>query len=284
MDTPVWFITCASSGFGFEIAKVALARSHKVIATARNTTKLARLADLGATVIPLDVTAPESTIRAALAEAHSLHGHLTHVINSAGYVLDGAVEECTADEVAAMYATNVLGTHKVTRAAAPYLRAQGAGVVANFGSLGSWVGSAACAHYCATKWAVSGLSEGLAQELAPFGVDVCVVEPGYFRTGFLNAGARLHAKERLGAYRDGPAAEKMADLDRANDNQAGDPVKAAEVIVDVLTRSGVAEGRAIPLRLVLGTDCLATVRQKCKDTVALLDEWQDVSASTDFVV
>ncbi|KAF3357486.1 Splicing factor 3B subunit 2 [Verticillium dahliae VDG1] len=199
MDTPVWFITGASSGFGFEIAKVALARSHKVIATARNTTKLARLADLGATVIPLDVTAPESTIRAALAEAHSLHGHLTHVINSAGYVLDGAVEECTADEVAAMYATNVLGTHKVTRAAAPYLRAQGAGVVANFGSLGSWVGSAACAHYCATK-------------------------------------------------------------------------------------SGVAEGRAIPLRLVLGTDCLATVRQKCKDTVALLDEWQDVSASTDFVV
>ncbi|CRK11011.1 hypothetical protein BN1723_009218, partial [Verticillium longisporum] len=284
MDISVWFITGASSGFGFEIAKVALARSHKVIATARNTTKLARLADLGATVIPLDVTAPESTIRAALAEAHGLHGQLTHVVNSAGYVLDGAVEECTADEVAAMYATNVLGTHKVTRAAAPYLRAQGAGVVANFGSLGSWVGSAACAHYCATKWAVSGLSEGLAQELGPFGVDVCVVEPGYFRTGFLNAGARLHAEERLGAYRDGPAAEKMADLDRSNDNQAGDPVKAAEVIVDVLTRSGMAEGRAIPLRLVLGTDCLATVRQKCKDTVALLDEWQAVSASTDFVV
>ncbi|KAG7132405.1 Oxidoreductase BOA17 like protein [Verticillium longisporum] len=259
MDISVWFITGASSGFGFEIAKVALARSHKVIATARNTTKLARLADLGATVIPLDVTAPESTIRAALAEAHGLHGQLTHVVNSAGYVLDGAVEECTADEVAAMYATNVLGTHKVTRAAAPYLRAQGAGVVANFGSLGSW-------------------------ELGPFGVDVCVVEPGYFRTGFLNAGARLHAEERLGAYRDGPAAEKMADLDRSNDNQAGDPVKAAEVIVDVLTRSGMAEGRAIPLRLVLGTDCLATVRQKCKDTVALLDEWQAVSASTDFVV
>ncbi|KAM0288106.1 hypothetical protein ACHAQH_000174 [Verticillium albo-atrum] len=282
MDSLVWLITGASSGFGLEIAKAALARGHKVIATARDTRKLARLANLGATIITLDVTAPEPMIRAALAEAQSLHGKLTHVVNSAGYVLDGAVEECSADEVAAMYATNVFGTHKVSCAAAPYLRDQGYGVIINFGSLGSWVGNPGCAQYCATKWAVSGLSEGLAKELRPFGVDVCVVEPGYFRTGFLNPGARVHAEERLKAYSTGPAAETMAALDKANDNQAGDPVKGAEAIVDALTGSGAAKGRDIPLRLVLGTDCLATVRRKCKDTLALLDEWEEISASTDF--
>ncbi|KAM0335408.1 hypothetical protein ACHAQA_000453 [Verticillium albo-atrum] len=281
MDSPVWFVTGASSGFGLEIAKTALARSHKVIATARNTAKLAALERLGATVFPLDVTARDDTVRAVLAKAHALHGRLTHVVNAAGYILDGAVEESSADEVAALYATNVFGTDRVCRAAAPFLREQGYGAIVNFGSLGSWAGNAACAHYCATKWAISGFSEGLALELRPFGVDVCVVEPGYFRTGFLNPGARVRAAQRLDAYHTGSAGEMMAVLDRADDNQPGDPEKGARAIVDALTGSGAAKGRAIPIRLVIGTDCLARVRQKCEDTLALLEEWEDISGSTD---
>ncbi|CCF46056.1 estradiol 17-beta-dehydrogenase [Colletotrichum higginsianum] len=118
--------------------------------------------------------------------------------------------------------------------------------------------------------------------MKPFGVDVCALEPGYFRTRFLNAGTRTKAKLSIDAYNEGPAGDYKKLLEVANNNQAGDPLKGARVVVDVMTKSGSAEGRDIPVRLILGTDCLAGVRQKCKDTLALLDEWESVSASTNF--
>ncbi|KAK1996037.1 short chain dehydrogenase [Colletotrichum falcatum] len=282
MDSPVWFITGASSGFGLSIARDALARGHRVIATARNPSRLSGLASAGADVLPLDVTADEATVAETVSKAFALHGRVTHLVNSAGYILDGAVEEADAREVYDLYNTNVFGTLKVCRAAAPHLRAQGFGAVVNMGSVGSWRGGAAVALYCSSKAAVSILTEGFADEMRPFGVDVCVVEPGYFRTGFLNPGARVTAKHVVDAYSVGAAGEYKKLLDAANDRQPGDPVKGARVVVDVMTRSGAAEGREVPKRLLLGTDCLAGVRAKCSDTMALLDEWESVSGSTDF--
>ncbi|WYZ44163.1 hypothetical protein EsH8_VII_000599 [Colletotrichum jinshuiense] len=282
MDSPVWFITGASSGFGLLIAKEALSRGHRVIATARNPAKISELASAGADILPLDVTADEATIADTVAKAFALHGKVTHVINSAGYILDGTIEEASAQEVSDQFNTNVFGTLKVCRAVAPHLRAQGFGAVVNIGSVGSWAGGAAVALYCSTKAAISILTEGFREEMKPFGVEVCSLEPGYFRTGFLNAGARTSAKLSLDVYNVGAAGDYKKLLEVANNNQPGDPVKGAQVVVDVMTKSGSAEGRDIPVRLVLGTDCLAGVRAKCNDTLALLDEWEQLSASTDF--
>ncbi|CAI0651655.1 unnamed protein product [Colletotrichum noveboracense] len=282
MESPVWFITGASSGFGFEITKEALARGHKVIATARNPSKISALASSGADLLPLDVTADEASVTDTVNKAFALHGKVTHVINSAGYVLDGTVEEADAKEAFDQFNTNVLGTLKVCRAAAPHLRAQGFGVIVNIGSLGTWESCAAAGLYCATKAAVSNLTEAFRDELSPFGVDVCALEPGYFRTGFLNPGARIKAKVDLDAYQTGPAGNYKKLLNDADNHQPGDPVKGAHVVVDVFTKSGVAEGREIPIRLVLGKDCLAAVRKKCQETLALMDEWESITTTTDF--
>ncbi|OHE92024.1 short chain dehydrogenase [Colletotrichum orchidophilum] len=282
MDSPVWFITGASSGFGLAIAKEALSRGHRVIATARNPAKLSELASAGADLLSLDVTAGETTVTETVNKAFALHGKVTHVVNSAGYILEGTVEEANAQEVFDQFNTNVLGTLKVSRAAAPHLRAQRFGVVVNIGSLGSWKGGPAFALYCSTKAAVSMLTEGFYDELKPFGVDVCALEPGYFRTGFLNPGARIKAELSVGAYNESSAGQVRKLLETVDNNQPGDPIKGARVVVDVMTKSGVAEGREIPPRLVLGTDCLATIREKCKSTISLLNEWEPISASTDF--
>jgi NAD(P)-dependent dehydrogenase (short-subunit alcohol dehydrogenase family) len=139
---------------------------------------------------------------------------------------------------------------------------------------------------CSTKFAVSGLSEGLAEELRPFGVSVHCFEPGYTRTGFLTNGAggggdhRVKTARQLGVYQDTDAARVRGAMEAYNGNQPGDVVKSARVIVDVLTKEGVAKGREVPVRLPLGSDCLEVVRTACKNTRKMAEEWEEVIAST----
>lgn len=162
------------------------------------------------------------------------------------------------------------------------MRAQRSGVITTFGSLGSWGGGPAFGLYAATKWACSRLAESLRSEAAPFGIDVTVIEPGYFRTGFLNPGARILSEQRIKDYDESAVGHVRDLLSRTDDNQPGDVRKGADVIVDVLTKRGVAAGKEIPVRLVLGSDCQATIRSKLADTEKLLDEWKDISCSTDY--
>jgi NAD(P)-dependent dehydrogenase (short-subunit alcohol dehydrogenase family) len=130
------------------------------------------------------------------------------------------------------------------------------------------------------------MTEGLADELRPFGINVCVVEPGYTRTGFLVTGTagqadhRIRTAKTLPVYHNTTAAEIRGAMDAYDGNQPGDVDKSAKVIVDVLTQDGVAKGKQVPVRLVLGSDCLDTVRRKCEETLKLLKEWEDVSKST----
>ncbi|GAB1310051.1 Putative oxidoreductase YusZ [Madurella fahalii] len=286
-SVPVWLITGATSGFGQAIAYEALSRGHHVIATARNAAKLGSLKAAGAAVLDLDVTSDEKTLTEIFAKANAVHGRITHVVNCAGYILEGAVEEASAKEVLDVFNTNVLGTFSIARAATPYLR-EAAKVpgqmtaLATFGSLGSWSSGAAVAHYCSTKFAVSGLTEGLAEELRPFGISVCCVEPGYTQTGFLAEGGdhRVKTARQLDIYGNTDAAHVRQAMNAYNGNQPGDVKKCAKVIVDVLTKEGVAKGRKVPVRLVLGSDCVEVVKEKCESTLKLVKEWEDVSVST----
>ncbi|KAH6634035.1 hypothetical protein B0J18DRAFT_6588 [Chaetomium sp. MPI-SDFR-AT-0129] len=291
--TPVFLITGASSGFGEAVAQDALARGYHVIATARNSAKLGALKAAGATVLDLDVTSDEETLAKVFREAAAAYGgRITHVVNSAGYLLEGAVEEASAKEAFDVFNTNVLGTANIARVSAPYLReaAKTPGqqvALATFGSLGSWWSGAGAAYYCSTKFAVSGLTVGLAEELRPFGVDVYCFEPGYTRTAFLQNGAsggsgdhRIKTARQLNVYHDSEAEKMRSALNKYNGQQPGDVVKCAKVIVDVMTKDGVAKGKEVPVRLLLGSDCVETVRAVCESTLKSVREWEEVSSST----
>lgn len=170
----------------------------------------------------------------------------------------------------------------VSKAFLPYLRATpGEKTVSNFGSIGSWVGGPGYGIYSGTKWAVSGISEGMRSELEPFGIKVTVVEPGYFRTGFLNAGAQISSKQRIPAYDETIVGDVRKRLDATDNNQPGDVLKGSKVLVDILTRSGVAEGKEVPVRIALGSDSPPYIRNKLKATEELLSEWDGITTNTD---
>jgi len=159
------------------------------------------------------------------------------------------------------------------------MRQQRAGTIALFGSVGSWHGSPAAGLYCATKWAISGLAESLRAEVAPFNIGVSVIEPGYFRTGFLNAGARVQTEKRIGDYDESAVGEVRAFLDKADNQQPGKLEAGARVIVDVFS---VKSGEEVPVRLVLGSDAREAIGEKCTSTLRYLEEEREVIDSTDY--
>ncbi|KAF2629314.1 NAD(P)-binding protein, partial [Macroventuria anomochaeta] len=281
-QTPVWFITAASSGFGKFMALEALERGHKVIASARSTSRIADLKEKGAVTVTLDVTAPQAEIEKVAKAANEQYGYINHLVNAAGYILVGAVEETSPQEDFNQFNTNVFGMLNVSKAFLPYLRAtSGHRTISNFGSVGSWRGGAGFGLYSGTKWACSGISEAMSAELAPLGIAVTVVEPGYFRTGFLNAGSQIKSEKRIKEY-DATAVGKIrARLDEIDNNQPGDIVKGSRVIVDILTKSGAAEGKEVPIRVALGSDCSRGIREKIDDTLKLLEEWDPITTKTD---
>ncbi|KAI8656282.1 hypothetical protein NCS56_01231600 [Fusarium sp. Ph1] len=284
--TPVWLITAASSGFGREIALLALKLGHTVIATARNASRIQDLANAGAHTLSFDVTSPLSDIEAVAKEVFAKHGRVDYLVNAAGFILEGSVEESSPEEVYDSFNTNVFGTFNTVKTFLPGMRAQDVGendtrgTVVTFGSLGSWNGGASYSVYAMTKSCMSSLAESLREELAPFKIVATVVEPGYFRTNFLNPGVRVTTKQRIAAYDDEntPTGQTRRALNKKDNAQEGDVKKGCQVIVDVLTRRG---GREVPVRIVLGRDCEAFVRGKCEATVGLLDEWKSLIVSTD---
>ncbi|EXJ86632.1 hypothetical protein A1O3_03585 [Capronia epimyces CBS 606.96] len=226
----------------------------------------------------LDVTSPLDELKKIAEEAHGIYGRIDYLINNAGFSQVGGLEELTPEETEFQFSTNVFGPLNVTRAILPYMRARRSGVVANFSSVGAWRGAARVGLYCASKWAVSGLSETLYYELADFDIKICTVEPGYFRSSFLNPGNKKDKKNVIPDY-EGTAVRKAEAFLEAYDNkQPGDIKKGAKVILDVLTG---AAGREIPMRLVLGTDAYGAIKAKCENTIETLDEWKDLSVSTD---
>jgi NAD(P)-dependent dehydrogenase (short-subunit alcohol dehydrogenase family) len=273
-----WFITGASRGFGALIAQKALAAGDAVVATARNpasvTERLGQYPNLLA--VALDVT-DEAQAHAAAKAAVERFGRIDILVNNAGYGLLGAVEEATGAEIEALYRTNVFGLLAVTRAVLPHMRRQRSGRILNLSSVGGLRSGPGFGVYCSTKFAVEGLTEALAAELAPLGIFATAVEPGYFRTDFLDATSLSISPASIADY-DATAGAVRAHAAVVSHNQPGDPQRLAQVLIEFV------DAPNPPVRLPLGSDTAAATEAVAAAHLALLKDWRDVAISTDFPV
>lgn len=272
----IWLITGASRGIGAKIAAAALANGDAVVATARDASSITQRfgEQPGLLAASLDVTDEAQGV--AVAQAAIDHfGRIDVLVNNAGFGLLGAVEEASADEVRRVYETNVFGLLNVTRAVLPHMRAARSGHVINLSSVGGYRSGPGFGVYCSTKFAVEGLSEALHAELAPLGVKVTVVEPGYFRTEFLEGNSLVESPSSIADY-DSTAGEVRKIAKTVTLNQPGDPDKLAQVMITLV------EAQHAPLRLPLGSDCVAAIEAKNSFVADELRVWREVSVSTDF--
>jgi len=271
-----WFITGTSSGFGRLLAEEVLKAGGKVAATARN---IGQIADLErdypgrARAIALDVT-HKAQIQTAVEQALEEFGHIDVLVNNAGYGLIGAVEEVSDEEIRRQVDTNVYGVLNVTRALLPHMRARKSGHIINLSSILGVTVTPGFTLYSLTKFAVEGFSEGLAQELAPLGVKVTIIEPGPFRTKFAG-GSETITKTEIPDY--APTAGKAREYIRSIDGtQKGDPLRAVHAIMQVV------ESPNPPLRLLLGSVAFARFNTKMQMLEKNAAEWQAVTLAADF--
>jgi len=278
----VWLVTGTSSGFGKELSIALLERGDKVIATARSRSlaKLSELKERGASILELDVTAPLDNLHDVAKKAIAIHGRLDVLVNNAGYIAFGALEENTPEETLGQFNTNVFGGLNVARAFLPYMRERKTGTVVWIGSVGGYRGGAAIGLYIATKYAVRGISESLHQEISPLGLRSIIFEPGYFRTEFLTDDNRAPWISRISDYE--PITTKVQQgLVAYNGNQPGDPKKGVQVMIDVVKGEGVAANKPFVPVVLLGSDCYRIVRDILEKNVERMDDWKEISGSTD---
>ena len=272
----VWLVTGASTGFGRELVEYLLAQGERVVATARKVDGLKELeakCPEGALVRSMDVT-DQQQVEAAVSAAVQRLGRVDLLVNNAGYGMVGAVEESGEEEFRPMFETNVFGLIRVTQAVLPQMREQGAGHIVNLSSIGGLVATPGFGLYNATKFAVEGLSEALAQEVKPLGISVTIVEPGPFRTKFLGK-AGGEAKKRISEY-DSTAGKMRAYFTEQDGKQAGDPQKAVEAIVKAV------ESEHPPLHLLLGASTLPRVKAKIEALQKDFTEWESTTVGADY--
>lgn len=273
----VWFLTGSTSGFGRALAEAVLAHGDRLVATARHPERLQDLTHRypdHLLTVPLDITSEEQS-QAAVAQAMNAFGQIDVLVNNAGYGLFGAVEEADVTEVRQQFETNVFGPLNVTRAVLPVLRAQRRGHILMLSSLSGIVGTMGVGMYNASKFALEGLSEALAQEVAPLGIHLTLIEPGGFRTDF--AGRSLKGVQRtLEDYAQTSGRIREWTTQRVNGKQQGDPVLAAQAMIKVV------EAPEPPRRLVLGADALEMIRKKLASMEQEMRVWEATSLATAF--
>ncbi|WP_183561509.1 SDR family NAD(P)-dependent oxidoreductase [Mucilaginibacter sp. SP1R1] len=266
----VWFITGASRGFGRVWADAALKRGDKVAATARH---LASIADLkekyGANVLTLelDVTKPQQ-VKLAVAQAHAHFGKLDIVLNNAGYSLVGTIEEASAEDIRALYETNIFGTVSVIQAALPLLRQRGGGHILGTSTGLGHVTMPVIGYYCSSKWAFEAIHESLDTEVKPFGIKVTIIEPGAYATEF-GSQESLKFAAGLDIYAD----FKTQFFGSLRDMERGDPDATPEAIFTIV------DAEHPPLRFNLGSHNLPWVRAAYADRLATWEAWEAVSNS-----
>jgi NAD(P)-dependent dehydrogenase (short-subunit alcohol dehydrogenase family) len=270
----VWLITGTSTGLGRAIAEAVLERGGRVAATARDVSRVADLAERHphqVFVTRLDVTEPAS-VTAAVEATVAHFGHIDVLVNNAGHGLVGALEELTDAQTRAVLETNVFGVLAVTRAVLPHLRARRKGHVVQLSSVGGVVANPGHALYATSKFALEGLSEALAGEVAPLGIRVLIVEPGPFRTDF--HGRSMTYADMIDDYRGTPAGALRERFREQDGTQPNDPRRAAEAIIDAVGDEDA------PLRLPLGPEAVTRIREKLRLQLTDLEKWEAVSVDT----
>ena len=276
--TDTWFITGASKGLGLQLTKQLLAQGHRVAATSRNGDDLQRAigSQTDAFLLLTVDLKTEASVGEAVQKTINHFGRIDVVVNNAGYGSTGSLEELSDREVRANFDVNVFGTLNVIRHVMPHLRQQGSGFIMNLSSIAGFSGSfPGWGVYCATKFAVEGLSESLAAEVKPFGVRVTIVEPGYFRTEFLTSDSLNVSERKIGAY-DAVHQSQQQHQEEINGNQPGDPDKLVATLIRL------ADEQNPPLHLFLGQDAYQMANQKISAVQQDLEAWKAVTLSTDF--
>lgn len=279
MTTPTqktWLVTGAARGLGAAIARAALDAGDRIVVAGRNRDALVQAFGPDSDTVlslALDVT-DAAAVQTGVEAVVARFGRIDVLVNNAGYGHLGIFEELTAQDDRAQFDTNVFGLFDMTRAVLPIMRAQRSGHVFNISSGGGMVGGASGSIYCATKFAVEGFSESIAQELAPFGVHVTIVEPGFFRTDFLDASSVRYGANPIADYAEASAALRGF-YDARSHNQAGDPAKLGQAMLVL------ANAENPPVRWTAGTDAVAMVEGKMAGVKAELDAWRALSLSTD---
>jgi len=273
----VWLVTGASKGIGLEIVKAALNDGDKVVAAIRSGADQLIKSPGGSErllVVKLDVTNQEQ-VKAGVQEAIQAFGRIDVLVNNAGYGLLAATEEASDADVKQQYETNVFGLLNVTRAVLPQMRKQKDGHIINISSLFGYLATVpGFGLYGSTKFAVEGISEGLALEVEPLGIKVTVVAPGLFTTNFVNSDAYRLSETLLDAY-DGTVGRMRSFMSQLHGNQPGDPVKLAQVMLKLVA------SEHPPLHLPIGKDSVLNFRKKVELMTKEVDEWEAVSSGTD---
>jgi NAD(P)-dependent dehydrogenase (short-subunit alcohol dehydrogenase family) len=276
MAQRTWFITGVSSGFGRQLTEQLLERGDRVIGTVRDTGKVADLVEHypdAFRVEVLDVT-DTADIHEVLERSFAELGRIDVIISNAGYGLFGAAEELSDEQVEHIVATNLVGPIQLIRAALPHLRAQGGGRIIQISSYGGQVAFAGNSLYHATKWGIEGFAESVAQEVAPFGIGMTIVEPGGARTEFRYGSAQV--AQLMPVYDQTPAHSFLKMLDPKNGLAPGDPARMAARIIESV------DVEPAPLRMILGSQALESTLATLRKRIAGFEAQRDLAASTDF--
>ncbi|KAK2668794.1 Short-chain dehydrogenase/reductase SDR [Fusarium oxysporum f. sp. vasinfectum] len=261
-----WFITGCSSGFGEALVRQLRSAGDNVIATGRNAdTKLSHLKETGAAIIDLDVSSSPEVIKSKIEEAWSIYNGIDVVVNNAGYILSGAVEELTQEDMEKSFQVNFHGPMNITRAVLPYLRKKGSGTLLFVGSQAGWHADPSASGYCASKFALEGAVECLSKELAIFARGLKVL---------------IHVEARVPEYAQFNEAVRQAEA-TLTESSPGDPEKAVARMIELVRGTGFAEGKKVPLRVALGSDSWSRVKTKCEETLEICQEWEDMAKSVD---
>lgn len=276
MSARAWLITGCSTGFGREIAKAALARGQRVAVTARRVEAVEDLVSAHpdqAIACALDVTSPDQ-IREAVSAAERAFGGIDVLVNNAGYGYMAALEEGEDEEVRRLFETNYFGVVNTLKAVLPGMRARRRGHVVNMSSMTGLVTNPPNIYYSSTKYALEALTEGLAKEVAPFGIRVTAIEPGAFRTDWATRSMKESAAP-IEDYAETVGARKEL-IKAFADHLPGDPRKVAEAVILV------TELEEPPLHLLLGPDVLGAFREKLAELTKMVDEWEKVTTDVNF--